>query len=101
MKNVIKILGIGAAVLFIMMTITPTCTAIHDTDGDGLSDWYELHKSHTYPNDADTDGDGVDDGQELEDETDPRDPSDHMRIPTSEEIEEMLDWLYDMFWWIY
>jgi hypothetical protein len=36
-----------------------------DTDGDGLSDWYETQISGTLPNVADTDGDGVKDGDEL------------------------------------
>ena len=33
-----------------------------DTDGDGLTDAYELLVSHTNPNVADTDGDGIPDG---------------------------------------
>jgi hypothetical protein len=33
-----------------------------DTDGDGLTDAYELLVSHTDPNKADTDGDGIPDG---------------------------------------
>jgi hypothetical protein len=34
----------------------------NDTDGDGLTDAYELLVSHTNPNVADTDGDGIPDG---------------------------------------
>src|SRR5580765_2446882 len=37
-------------------------TADVDTDGDGLSDFQEIHKYFTDPNKADTDGDGVPDG---------------------------------------
>ena len=33
-----------------------------DTDGDGLSDFQEIHKYRTDPNKSDTDGDGVPDG---------------------------------------
>lgn len=33
-----------------------------DSDGDGLSDWQEIHKYGTDPKTADTDGDGIADG---------------------------------------
>jgi hypothetical protein len=36
-----------------------------DTDGDGLTDAYELLVSHTNPNNPDTDGDGLSDGWEV------------------------------------
>jgi len=36
-----------------------------DTDGDGLSDGYEVLVSHTNPFNADTDGDGMPDGWEI------------------------------------
>jgi uncharacterized protein (DUF1800 family) len=36
-----------------------------DTDGDGLSDGYEINTSHTNPLLADTDGDGLSDGDEV------------------------------------
>ncbi len=45
-----------------------------DTDGDGLSDAYEIHTSLTNPAVADTDGDGGLDGAELAAGTDPNDP---------------------------
>lgn len=42
-----------------------------DTDGDGLSDGYEVNTSHTNPLLADTDGDGFSDGVEVAKGTDP------------------------------
>ncbi len=36
-----------------------------DTDGDGLTDGYEVNTSHTNPLLADTDGDGLSDGDEV------------------------------------
>ena len=36
-----------------------------DSDGDGLSDWDELFRLGTDPNQADTDGDGLSDGSET------------------------------------
>ncbi|WP_294428198.1 InlB B-repeat-containing protein [uncultured Treponema sp.] len=36
-----------------------------DTDGDGLTDWDEIHKYYTDPSNKDTDGDGWDDGTEV------------------------------------
>lgn len=44
-----------------------------DSDGDGLSDLYELVIG-TNPNNADSDGDGLNDGQELAIGTDPMNP---------------------------
>ena len=44
-------------------TVDPMKT--QDTDGDGLSDWDEIHLYHTNPNLADTDGDGYPDGEEV------------------------------------
>ena len=38
--------------------------AATDRDGDGLTDSFEINKSHTDPNLADTDGNGIPDGQE-------------------------------------
>ncbi len=42
-----------------------TCADKWDTDGDGLSDAFELWQSHTSPLLFDTDGDGLGDGLEL------------------------------------
>ncbi len=36
-----------------------------DSDGDGLSDWDEVHIYHTDPHNPDTDGDGLSDGDEV------------------------------------
>jgi parallel beta-helix repeat protein len=47
-----------------------------DTDGDGLTNYYELITSRTSPCSADTDGDGSSDGQEIAIGTNPLDPSD-------------------------
>ena len=38
---------------------------MQDTDGDGLTDAYEILVSHTDPNSWDSDGDGVSDGNEV------------------------------------
>ena len=45
---------------------TQTKSAELDSDGDGLSDFHEIHKFGTDPKRADSDGDGVDDGDWLE-----------------------------------
>ncbi|MFN8474388.1 MAG: Ig-like domain-containing protein [Anaerolineae bacterium] len=42
-----------------------------DTDGDGLSDGYEVYVSHTDPTKVDTDGDGLSDRLEVDLLTDP------------------------------
>ncbi len=39
---------------------------LNDSDGDGLTDWFEINKTHTNPAVADTDGDGMPDGYEYE-----------------------------------
>ena len=44
-----------------------------DSDGDGLTDFYEINVSHTDPNNPDTDGDGVIDSLDAA----PLDPSVH------------------------
>jgi hypothetical protein len=36
-----------------------------DTDGDGLSDWQEIHVFKTDPTKIDTDGDGYSDAEEI------------------------------------
>ncbi len=50
-----------------------------DTDGDGVSDGYEVHGIGTDPVDADTDGDCYGDGDELDAQSDPLDAA---SIPT-------------------
>ncbi len=47
-----------------------------DTDGDGLSDRYEVRRSHTDPRLRDTDGDGIGDRREVQNGSDPLDPLD-------------------------
>ena len=42
-----------------------------DTDGDGLTDYQEVHVYHTSPYLADTDSDGIPDGTEVKNGTDP------------------------------
>ncbi|HEY5298409.1 MAG TPA: LamG-like jellyroll fold domain-containing protein [Verrucomicrobiae bacterium] len=42
-----------------------------DSDGDGLTDAYELLVSHTDPNNPDTDGDGISDSDEILNGTNP------------------------------
>jgi hypothetical protein len=44
-----------------------------DYDGDGISNWDEIHTYTTDPFNADTDGDGVPDGAEIGSGTDPDD----------------------------
>lgn len=44
-----------------------------DTDGDGVSDYIEVKKTHTNPLKADTDGDKVNDGLEIKRHTNPQD----------------------------
>ena len=46
-----------------------------DTDGDGLTDAYEMLVSHTNPNNPDTDGDGISDSDEVLNQTDPLTPN--------------------------
>ena len=47
-----------------------------DTDGDGLTDGYEVRQSFTNPLKRDTDGDGIGDGDEVRAGSDPLDPLD-------------------------
>src|SRR5215813_11833112 len=43
-----------------------------DSDGDGLSNWTEVHRTRTNPHKFDTDGDGFGDGAEVAAGSDPR-----------------------------
>lgn len=53
----------------------PAIDMTTDTDGDGLSDYDEINKYGTDPNNPDTDGDGLSDGDEvLKYGTDPLNP---------------------------
>ncbi len=56
---------------------TKTDPSSRDTDGDGITDGYEVRYSFTNPNQADTDADGFSDLYEIKAGTDPRDPADH------------------------
>ncbi|MEM8711540.1 MAG: transglutaminase domain-containing protein, partial [Planctomycetota bacterium] len=52
-----------AAHLLALASLFATTAALdRDTDGDGLSDFHEVHKHRTDPKLADSDGDGVPDG---------------------------------------
>ncbi len=54
-----------------------------DTDGDGLTNRYEVRRSHTNPRLRDTDGDGLSDGQEVLGGTNPLDPNSPGRSSTT------------------
>jgi hypothetical protein len=56
-------------------TVRPIDRRQGDTDGDGLTDRYEVRRSHTNPRLRDTDGDGWSDGAELRRGTNPLDPA--------------------------
>lgn len=45
-----------------LVLVLSVAAAAQDTDGDGLSDFHEIHKYLTDPSKADSDGDGVPDG---------------------------------------
>jgi hypothetical protein len=47
----------------------------NDSDGDGLTDAFELLVSHTDPHNPDTDGDGISDSDEVLNHTDPLTPN--------------------------
>lgn len=47
---------------------------VADTDGDGLTDFYEINTYHTNPLKRDTDGDGYPDGIEVRRGFNPLDP---------------------------
>jgi hypothetical protein len=69
------------------ITITLT-DPISDSDGDGLTDYYEHYISLTDPEEVDTDMDGVNDGAEVNTYgTNPLDPdTDHDGLSDSQEI---------------
>ena len=54
-----------------------TNPGLRDTDSDGLSDGEEVHDYGTDPTKADTDGDGFADGDEVDASTDPTDTYDY------------------------
>lgn len=58
--------------------VNPTVSSdrLRDSDGDRLSDRYEVRRSHTDPQLRDTDGDGLSDRREVLNGTDPLDPGD-------------------------
>ena len=59
----------GNTVLYAIWTVTKikpsSATDTTDSDGDGISDWDEIHKYYTDPSSPDTDGDGWTDKEEL------------------------------------
>ena len=64
-----------------------------DSDGDGLSDYDEIHTHGTDPLNADMDGDGVDDGDEIQYGTDPfSEDSDGDGLADVEEIPCLTDY---------
>ena len=63
--------------------IAGTNPLLADSDGDGLSDAYELNTSHTNPLVTDTDGDGVNDGDEVAAGTNPLDGSSRFAVKSS------------------
>jgi hypothetical protein len=64
--NVYSLTNLPGAAAFLMLGDSSI-----DSDGDGLSDAYELLVSHTDPHNPDSDGDGVSDGDEVMNGTDP------------------------------
>jgi len=62
--------------VWLLFSVTLVHAAVHDSDGDGLTDESELETYHTDPLKPDTDGDTVSDGQEIIDGTDPLDSGD-------------------------
>ena len=74
-----------------------TNPCVSDTDGDSLSDGYEINTSLTDPKAADQDGDGLNDGEELSNMTDPLDPdSDNDGYSDKAEVDDGTDPLSPM-----
>ena len=91
MKKTIKIFGILMALMLLIITLIPVCSADEepDSDGDGLSDSEEdkngdgehqpegedgmehTEDDETDPNNPDTDGDGINDYDEVNYDGDP------------------------------
>ncbi|MBU1631318.1 MAG: HEAT repeat domain-containing protein [Candidatus Omnitrophica bacterium] len=67
-----------------------------DTDGDGLSDEYEIYAYGTDPNNPDSDGDSVSDGDEVNQGSDPADPSDEGQPPAVEDLLSLLEAAYNV-----
>jgi len=67
-----------------------------DSDGDGLTDWYEENIYYTDPYDTDTDGDGYDDYEESYTYfTDPNDSSDTPEEDVDSDGDGYYDWYED------
>jgi hypothetical protein len=64
-----------------------------DSDGDGLTDAYELLVSHTDPDNPDTDGDGLSDGWEVEHGMNPL-------VDESAQTSGRLNYQYDASGWL-
>lgn len=59
--------AMGAALLLALPlggAIAPTAGAATDSDRDGLTNWFEVYRSHTNPYRADTNRNGIPDGRE-------------------------------------
>src|SRR5919109_630192 len=77
--------GLAAASVAMLAPTAYAAPSAHatarDTDADGLSNRFELRRSHTNPRKKDTDGDGYPDGLEVFLGSDPRDPRSIPVIP--------------------
>ena len=58
---VILFVAIGDLAYLNYMINSEAASKTRDSDGDGLSDWYEIHVHHTDPHKVDTSGLGIDD----------------------------------------
>ncbi|MGY5877055.1 MAG: FG-GAP-like repeat-containing protein, partial [Candidatus Thorarchaeota archaeon] len=59
---------VNSSVLF---TLAQEPDPYADSDGDGLTDWDEINRYYSNPNNDDTDGDTIDDGREVQTGTSP------------------------------